>query len=40
MEGEGEPELSGACIHLGVRRARPEAKGVKAFLNALSQTHP
>jgi len=26
MEGEGEPELSGACIHLGVRRARPEAK--------------
>lgn len=23
MEGEGEPELSGACIHLGVRRSRP-----------------
>ena len=26
MEGAGEPELSGACIHLGVRRTRPEAK--------------
>jgi len=28
LEGEGEPELSGACIHLGVRRAKPEAKVV------------
>lgn len=28
MEGQGEPELSGACIHLGVRRARPDAKVV------------
>ena len=26
MEGQGEPELSGACIHLGVRRTRPGAK--------------
>ena len=26
MEGDGEPELSGACIHLGVRRSRPDAK--------------
>lgn len=26
MEGQGEPELSGACIHLGVRRVRPDAK--------------
>ena len=26
MEGQGEPELSGACIHLGVRRSRPGAK--------------
>ena len=26
MEGQGEPELSGACIHLGVRRARPDSK--------------
>ena len=26
LEGEGLPELSGACIHLGVRRAKPEAK--------------
>ena len=26
VEGDGEPELSGACIHLGVRRARPDAK--------------
>ena len=26
LEGQGEPELSGACIHLGVRRARPEAR--------------
>ena len=26
MEGQGEPELSGACIHLGVRRARPGAR--------------
>ena len=25
-EGAGLPELSGACIHLGVRRARPGAK--------------
>jgi len=28
LEGEGLPELSGACIHLGVRRAKPEAKVV------------
>lgn len=28
VEGEGVPELSGACIHLGVRRARPTAKVV------------
>ena len=26
VEGRGEPELSGACIHLGVRRARPGAR--------------
>jgi len=26
VEGEGEPERSGAVIHLGVRRAKPEAK--------------
>ena len=26
LEGRGEPELSGACIHLGVRRARPGAR--------------
>ena len=26
VEGEGEPELSGACIHLGVRVARPGAR--------------
>ena len=26
LEGDGEPELSGACIHLGVRRSRPDAK--------------
>ena len=26
IEGEGVPELSGACIHLGVRRSKPEAK--------------
>ena len=28
VEGEGEPELSGACIHLGVRRVRPTARVV------------
>ena len=26
LEGAGEPELSGACIHLGVRRSKPGAK--------------
>ena len=26
LEGRGEPELSGACIHLGVRRTRPGAR--------------
>ena len=26
LEGRGEPELSGACIHLGVRRSKPGAK--------------
>ena len=26
IEGDGEPELSGACIHLGLRRSRPDAK--------------
>jgi len=28
LEGEGVPELSGACIHLGVRRSKPGAKVV------------
>ena len=26
VEGSGEPELTAACIHLGVRRVRPGAK--------------
>jgi len=28
LEGEGLPELSGACIHLGVRRSKPGARVV------------
>ena len=34
LEGEGVPELSGACIHLGVRRSKPGAKvNFKLFNN-------
>ena len=32
LEGDGLPELSGACIHLGVRRSKPGAR-VSRILN-------
>lgn len=26
VEGEGEPDIAANCIHLGIRRVRPEAQ--------------